>query len=65
MSQELKPGAVLFAKDLPRVAKFYEELVPMTVSIADRDLIVLESPQFQLVIHPIPQKIAASIDDRR
>jgi predicted enzyme related to lactoylglutathione lyase len=62
MSQELKSGAVLFAKDLPLVAKFYEELVPMTVSISDQDLIVLKSPQFQLVIHPIPQKIAASME---
>jgi hypothetical protein len=29
MSDDLKAGAVLFAQNLPRVAKFYAELVPM------------------------------------
>jgi predicted enzyme related to lactoylglutathione lyase len=61
MSNELKAGAVLFAKDLPRIAKFYAELVPMTVALAESDLIVLESEHFQLVVHPIPQRIAKLI----
>jgi predicted enzyme related to lactoylglutathione lyase len=61
MSNELKAGAVLFARDLPRIAKFYAALVPMTVAFAESDLIVLESEHFQLVVHPIPQRIAKSI----
>jgi predicted enzyme related to lactoylglutathione lyase len=61
MSEELRAGAVLFVKDLPRVAKFYQELVPMTVALAESDLIILESGSFQLVVHPIPKRIAKSI----
>ncbi len=58
MSDDLKAGAVLFAQNLPRVAKFYAELVPMTITLAGSDLIVLESKHFQLVVHPVPKRIA-------
>lgn len=61
MSNQPKSGAVLFAKDLPRVAKFYEELLTMTVSVSEPDHIVLESTEFQLVVHAIPKKVAKSI----
>ncbi len=61
MSNQQKPGAVLFAKDLPRVAKFYQEIVPMTISHSEAGLIVLEAPSHQLVLHGIPKRIAQSI----
>ena len=61
MLNQQKSGAVLFAKDLPRVAKFYEELLPMAVVVAERDHIVLESAHFQLVVHAIPTQVADSI----
>ena len=51
----------MFAKDLPRVARFYEELLSLSVGVAEPDLIVLESSGFQLVVHPLPKKIARSI----
>jgi predicted enzyme related to lactoylglutathione lyase len=56
-----KPGAVVFAKDLQRVAKFYEEVVLLTVTHSERDHVVLESAAIQLVVHAIPQQIAKSI----
>lgn len=56
-----QPGAVLFAKDLPRVARFYEGVVGLAAVATESDHIVLELPHFQLVLHGIPQKIAASI----
>lgn len=62
MPDPQKPGAVLFAKDIARVAKFYAEVIPMAVSLEGPDLIVLESAQSQLVVHPIPEKIARSIE---
>ena len=37
MPNQPKPGAVLFAKSLQRIARFYEELLPMTVVLAERD----------------------------
>ena len=47
------PGAVLFARDAPRVAAFYASLVPMQITHAGADLIVLQSPGQQLMVHPI------------
>jgi len=56
-----KSGAVLFAKDLPRMAKFYEELLHLSVAVADRDKVVLESAEFLLVVHAVPPEVAESI----
>ena len=61
MSDKLMPGAVLFAKDLMRVARFYEELLSMPAVHSERDHIVLESAAFQLIVHAIPRQIAESI----
>jgi predicted enzyme related to lactoylglutathione lyase len=52
---------VLFAKDLPRVAKFYEELLGLSVVVADREKIVLESAELLLVVHAVPPEVAASV----
>jgi extradiol dioxygenase family protein len=61
MSHQPGVGAVVFAKDLPRVAKFYEEILSMTVAHSEGDHVDLESSACQLVVHAIPKKIAASI----
>jgi predicted enzyme related to lactoylglutathione lyase len=53
-----KHGAVLFAKDLPRVAAFYRKVVGMTQTVTETRLIVLESATCQLVIHGIPKNVA-------
>jgi predicted enzyme related to lactoylglutathione lyase len=57
-----KHGAVLFAKDLPRVAAFYRELAQMTQTVSEKRLIVLESASYQLVIHGIPKAVADRIN---
>jgi predicted enzyme related to lactoylglutathione lyase len=62
MSSSPSFGAVIFAKDPARVAKFYEDLVPMTVTRREPDHVVLESPVAQLVVHAIPRQIADSIE---
>ncbi len=61
MSHSPLSGAVLFAKDLPRAAQFYEKLLSMTVVDSERGHVVLESPHRQLVVHAIPRRIAQSI----
>jgi len=61
MPNRLMSGAVLFAKDVARVAKFYEQILPMVVVHTERGLVVLESATFQLVVHGIPAHIAKSI----
>jgi predicted enzyme related to lactoylglutathione lyase len=62
MSEQPKFGAVIFAKDISRVAKFYTELLSMTIVHSAEDYMVLNSSGYPLVIHGIPQKIAASIE---
>jgi predicted enzyme related to lactoylglutathione lyase len=61
MSIALKPGAVVFAKDLQRVARFYERVLALAVVHAEVDHVVLESALQQIVIHAIPGPIAAGI----
>jgi predicted enzyme related to lactoylglutathione lyase len=62
MSKIPKPGAVLFAKDVARVARFYEELAGLAVVHADHEIVVLESDRQQLVVHGIPKQIADVIE---
>ena len=51
MSYESRTGAVLFAKNLDRVATFYSVVLGLTEANRADDHIVLESPGFQLVVH--------------
>ena len=51
MSYESRTGAVLFAKNLERVATFYSVVLGLTEANRADDHILLESPGFQLVVH--------------
>ena len=55
-----KPGAVVFAKNVSRVARFYEQLLSMSIKQADAGKAVLESDAMVLVIHGIPAHIAST-----
>lgn len=61
MSTQPKPSAVIFAKDIAMLARFYAEVVEMTQAYSDKDHIVLDADAFQLVIHGIPKKVAAQV----
>jgi predicted enzyme related to lactoylglutathione lyase len=61
MSQPATIGAVLYAKNVERVGRFYVEACGLKVTHVEDDHVVLESPTFQLVILSIPESIAASI----
>ncbi len=62
MSTLPKSGAVIFAKDLPRVASFYAGVAGFSIISSERELIVLESPHQQLVLHALPARIARTIE---
>ncbi len=49
-----KSGAVIFARDLPKVARFYEVLLSMRPIERQPGHIVLESDDVQLVVHSMP-----------
>lgn len=53
MSYESRTGAVIFAKNLDRIAAFYSEVLGLTEANRDEDHILLESPGFQLAVHRI------------
>jgi hypothetical protein len=53
--------AVLFVKDLEKVAAFYIGALALTRLSGDKDHVVLESDGFELVVHQIPKQIADTI----
>lgn len=53
MAYASRTGAVLFARDLERVATFYSAVLGLQEASRDDDHILLESPGFQLVVHRI------------
>jgi len=61
MKSRPKPSAVIFAKDIELLARFYREVAEMTEVFKDKDHIVLDEDGFQIVVHGIPKKIAATI----
>jgi predicted enzyme related to lactoylglutathione lyase len=62
MNARPKPSAVIFAKDIEALARFYRETAEMTEVHRDKDHIVLNAEGFQIVIHGIPKQIAARIE---
>jgi len=51
MSYAARTGAVLFARNLDRVATFYSAVLGLDEASRAGDHILLESPGFQLVVH--------------
>lgn len=55
-----RAGAVIYAQDLNRLSRFYQQLLSMRLLNAHADHHVIESADFQLIIHAIPPHIAAT-----
>lgn len=53
-----RAGALLYAGDIETVATFYQQLLSMERHSVSRERIVLESPDFQLVVHALPAQVA-------
>ena len=54
-------GAVLFAADVDRVARFYEVLLTMSPVHVEEGLRVIASDRTELVIHGVPPHIMAPL----
>jgi predicted enzyme related to lactoylglutathione lyase len=61
MSGPARAGLFLYAKDLQRLAGFYEAVLGMSQAHASEDIVVLNSPDIQLIVHAIPPAIAETI----
>ena len=62
MNTRPKPSAVIFAKNVEALAQFYREVAEMSEVHKDKDHIILDETGFQVVIHGIPKRIAATIN---
>ncbi len=62
MSGSAQAGLFVYAKDPIRMVVFYESILGMTRVHASEDLVVLQSPQIQLLVHAIPAHIAEQIE---
>jgi predicted enzyme related to lactoylglutathione lyase len=54
-------GGFIYAKDLQRISMFYQQLLSMKLLFGDADHHVLESADFQLLIHAIAAQFASAI----
>ena len=61
MSGPARAGLFIYANDAERVAKFYESVATMTRLHENNELIVLQSADIQLLVHKLPEHIAAEI----
>lgn len=57
-----RAGALIYAKDLTRLADFYTQVLQMEQLHARPEIVVLESADMQLLIHAIPPHIAETIE---
>ncbi|HEX7637573.1 MAG TPA: VOC family protein [Burkholderiaceae bacterium] len=61
MSAAFAAGAIVYAKDLDRLARFYAEVAGLEIVHRVEDHAVLESATFELVVVAIPAATAARI----
>ena len=61
MADPIMVGAVVYAKDIRRVSRFYAELAALPVVEDEPGHVVLQSTAFQLVVVAVPPPLAARI----
>jgi predicted enzyme related to lactoylglutathione lyase len=56
-----RAGAVIYVKNMESMADFYESVLAMVRIHASSELFVLESADFQLVLHTMPDHITETV----
>lgn len=62
MSGPARAGLFVYAKDAERMSKFYESVAGMSRVHTTDELMVLDSPDIQLLIHILPGQFAEHIE---
>ena len=62
ISQTNTQNLVIFAKDVNRLSRFYQEVLHLMVSEDEKSHQLLQGQNVELVIHAIPESVAKSID---
>jgi hypothetical protein len=57
-----RAAAVVYAKNLKRIAEFYQRVASLSLKRAAEDHVVLVSESFELVVIQIPRHLAESIE---
>ncbi len=57
----LQQGLVVFAKNKKRVSAFYQQTLKLVVEESDTSHDLLRGHGYEIVVHSIPRKVAASI----
>jgi len=61
MSSPSRAGIFIYAKDLDRLSGFYQSVLGMTAAHRTDQMIVLRSPDFQLIVHAMPPHLASQV----
>lgn len=62
MSGPARAGLFIYAKNLERLASFYQSLLGMTRAHATPELVVLRSPELQITVNAMPPQIAGTLE---
>ena len=61
MSAPARAGIFIYAKDPDRLSSFYQSVLGMTAAHRTDQMIVLRSPDLQLIVHAMPPQVAAQV----
>lgn len=62
MAGPARAGLFVYAKDLARVAGFYETLLGLVPVHATGELVILNSDDLQIIVHAMPGHVAGKVD---
>ncbi|MGY0613461.1 VOC family protein [Luteimonas sp. A501] len=61
MSEPARVGIFIYAKDPDRLSGFYQSVLGMAPAHRTEQMIVLRSPEFQLIVHAMPLEAASQV----
>lgn len=61
MSAPARAGVFIYAKDLDRLSSFYQSVLGLTKVHRTDQMIILRSPELELIVHAMPPQIAARV----
>ena len=61
MSAPARAGIFIYAKDPDRLSGFYQSVLGMTTAHRTDQMVVLRSPDLQLIVHAMPPQVASQV----
>ena len=62
MSAPARAGIFIYAKDPDRLSAFYQSVLGMAATHRTDQMIVLRSPDLQLIVHAMPSELALQVE---